>query len=499
MRQDREDATMRHHESEVERLAGRANRAITIGLILILVVVGGFLLVGVASFLFCCGVGTSFMGRQEPPVAQAQLPAHDAPVRARTYRLNGTVLIADPLTKTLSLNHEGIPGVLPAASNRFDVKDANCFNSIRQGMRVACTVEVDGQSYLITGVTSNEEVPPRKPDGLAPKGPVPQRKPDDPRLVKRLEGHGSLVNCVAFSPDGRLAVSGSGMGSFHSDNTVRVWDLGNGKELCRLEGHTDRVLCVAFSPDGSQVVSGSADKTISVWDIKAKKEVRRLDGHASEVLSVAFSADGKQVLSAGGFSVNGSHDATIRVWDAGKGQELRKLDCREKKHTFFFSQIAFAPDGKLALVQPYGTDELSKSIRAYNLENGNVERTFTGHTEVIRCVGLSPDGRHAISSGYDLSIRFWDVKTGEQLKRFPGPREKVICIAISPDNKRALSDHANGTVHLWDLETGQELLSMRHGQNHYVDARHNIVFSPDGKTALSAAQNQVLLWDVEVK
>jgi WD40 repeat protein len=255
---------------------------------------------------------------------------------------------------------------------------------------------------------------------------------------------------------------------------------------------------VAFSPDSSKVISGSADKTISLWDVKAKKELRRFDGHTSQVLSVSFSPDVKQILSCGGYSTNGLHDATIRVWDADTGEELRKLDLGEKKHTFF-SQIAFAPDAKLALVQPYGTDELSKSVRVYDLKNGHILQSLKGHSEVIRCIGISPDGCYAISSGYDLSIRFWDVKTGKQLKRFPGPREKVVCVAISPDNKRALSDHSNGIVYLWDLETGKELLSMRHGQNHYLDARHNIVFSPDGNKALSANHNQVLLWDVEVK
>jgi WD40 repeat protein len=349
------------------------------------------------------------------------------------------------------------------------------------------------------GDPSMQKEPPNLAEDIAPKKPFSQRKSDDPRLVKRLQGHGSVVNCVAFSPDGRLAVSGSGMGSFRSDNTVRVWDLATGKELCRLEGHTDRVLCVAFSPDGTKVASGSADKSISVWDVAAKKEVRRLDGHISAVLGVAFSADGKRILSAGGLCEMGLHDATIRVWDVARGEELRKLYCGEQKYTPFFSQIAFGPHDKLALVQPRGTDELSKSFWAYNLENGKIAQTFRGHSDAIRCIGLSPDGRYAISSGYDLSIRFWDVNTGEQLKRFPGPREKVLCVAISPDNKRALSDYANGVVRLWDLETGQELLSMHHGQNHYLDAIHNIAFSPDGKSALSAIYKDVLLWDVAIK
>ena len=40
-----------------------------------------------------------------------------------------------------------------------------------------------------------------------------------PALVSTLEGHVGPVSCVAVSPDGRIAVSGS------TDGTMRAWDL----------------------------------------------------------------------------------------------------------------------------------------------------------------------------------------------------------------------------------------------------------------------------------
>jgi WD40 repeat protein len=68
------------------------------------------------------------------------------------------------------------------------------------------------------------------------------------------------VFSVAFSPDGRRIVSGSG------DTTVRLWDADTGAAVSDpLTGHTDAVESVAFDPDGTRIVSAAADKTLRLW------------------------------------------------------------------------------------------------------------------------------------------------------------------------------------------------------------------------------------------
>jgi hypothetical protein len=93
------------------------------------------------------------------------------------------------------------------------------------------------------------------------------------RMLRTLDGHGAWVNAVAIGPTGRRVLTGSGGklagGEFRSgaDSTIRLWDVTDGKELRSLEGHGGSVTSVAFSADGRYALSGSLDKTVRLWDL----------------------------------------------------------------------------------------------------------------------------------------------------------------------------------------------------------------------------------------
>lgn len=48
---------------------------------------------------------------------------------------------------------------------------------------------------------------------------------------------------------------------------MRLWDVATGRELRRLEGHISKINAVAFSHDARFGISASDDNTILVWDL----------------------------------------------------------------------------------------------------------------------------------------------------------------------------------------------------------------------------------------
>jgi WD40 repeat protein len=101
---------------------------------------------------------------------------------------------------------------------------------------------------------------------------------DTGRLLRTLE-HEDTVHAVAFSPDGRRVLSGNARWVRGAEDDphygkiiLRLWDIDTGLLIRTFETpgdphpsyHSPNV-SVAFSPDGRIVISGAGDGTIKVW------------------------------------------------------------------------------------------------------------------------------------------------------------------------------------------------------------------------------------------
>jgi WD40 repeat protein len=116
---------------------------------------------------------------------------------------------------------------------------------------------------------------------------------------------------VAFSPDGRHLVTGSGAdASRQLRNLLQVWDLDtrtpDGEPMQGPEKTT--VFAVAFVSD-DRLVSGSSDGTVRVWDMKERRPIQDpLFRDQSPVYSLAVAQHNSWIAAGGGGGV-------VRVWD----------------------------------------------------------------------------------------------------------------------------------------------------------------------------------------
>jgi WD40 repeat protein/serine/threonine protein kinase len=305
----------------------------------------------------------------------------------------------------------------------------------------------------------------------APGGPAGSTE-----VVSRCEGHLDWVRAVAFSPDGRLALSGS------LDHSMRLWELMSGRELGRFEKHTGAVLAVAFSPNGRYAVSGGVDQTVHVWDVDSGWELRCLTGHAELVTSVVFLPDGRHVLSA-------SRDRTVRLWDVGGGRELGRL----VGHAGDVNTVAVSADGRLAVSG--GAD---RTLRVWDLATGRELRCLRSRQArdqgpVVTAAALAPDSQHVLAAGSDHALVLWDLEAGREVRRYAGHTDWVTSVALSPDGRRAVSGGQDRTLRLWEVATGQELRCFREHANWVT----SVAFSPDGRRALSGSGDRTIcLWEL---
>src|SRR5207248_2262766 len=109
-------------------------------------------------------------------------------------------------------------------------------------------------------------------------------------------------------------------------------------------------------------------------------------------------------------------------------------------------------------------------------------RRLKGHIGGVKAVGFTPDGAVlATAGGFDKTIFLWDMGTGKERATLKGHTEPIRSLTITADGKTVVSGDWKGTIKLWDVAAGKELWSF---QGH-VDWVTSLACTRHGETLVS--------------
>ncbi|KAG2737707.1 WD40 repeat-like protein [Suillus brevipes Sb2] len=299
-----------------------------------------------------------------------------------------------------------------------------------------------------------------------------------------LPGGQRIITCSA---DGSLRVwnvkSGKQIGEDWRVDNSEVWNVKSGKQIG--EDWSIEVWSIALSPDGKKVVSGGWDGAVRLWDIETCKVVTKWTGHTVGVECVRWSRDGRRVLS-------GSFDGTARQWEVESGETmpepLENILASIKTHEEVYA-VVYSPD--TTLIATGGLDEYS--IKILDAKTGKLVATLKGHTDTVRCLAWTKQGKTLISGSDDCSIRTWNTAKWQQAVVLDGHTNHVYGIAISPNDRILASVSQDKTARLWNLENGQPISS----PIQHADRVNCVSFSAGGKRlATGCMDNNAYIWDV---
>ncbi|KAK6535573.1 hypothetical protein TWF694_002028 [Orbilia ellipsospora] len=351
-------------------------------------------------------------------------------------------------------------------------------------------------------------------------------------LLRTLEDHSHAVISIAFAPgDGKTITSVSWYG------TIKLWETDTGALLQMLSKHEDSpaqegfprtendsedededeyeyehkeiIDVAAISPKNNTIIAlADRSNTIEIWNASTAALTQTFGRRGEQstkytfIKGMAFSPDGKILASV-------SSDNTIKLWDITTGILLQLY----KFHGRMRGRIAFSPDGRMLAVLLADTVKLRDITHINTVATGVSPTAPEEHTDCIRWITFSPDGKVFASSSNDTTIKLWGEK-GNLLRTLEGHDDAVGNIVFSPNAKMLASIADDQTIKLWNVATGallQILEDLDRQVNIYPYAssnifrsgsKHKLIFSHDGavlgvllECTRLRETSRALLWD----
>lgn len=157
-------------------------------------------------------------------------------------------------------------------------------------------------------------------------------------------------------------------------------------------------------------------------------------------------------------------------------------------HSDWVRCLAISPDGKTL-----ASGSFDKTIKLWQLPDGKLIDTLSRHSKGVFSVAITPDGQMA-SGSWDETIKLWQLDTGKLIDTLTGHSGSVRSIAIAPDGQTLISGSFDATIKLWSISRGKFIRSLTEEAGQV----YAIAVSPDGQILASGGEDGIItLWGVD--
>lgn len=280
-----------------------------------------------------------------------------------------------------------------------------------------------------------------------------------------LNATSSLINAMAFSPDGKILAAAS------DDSAIRLWDVPEQREIAQLASNLSPADGMTFSPNGHILAVVGYNNRIQLWNVAS---LRRL-GAPIRGDAIAFAPADDLVAAVSNANVT-------RLLNLASGHDVgRSLPGQA---------VAFSPNGKIM-----ATADNSGRVLLWHVATQTPAGPPINHVpQPVTQISFSPDGRvlaTASSAGSDGTVKLWNIASRREI----GPKLTGNTIAFSDDGSILASEISNG-IQLWDAASGQQIDTTLTGDMNSFGVS-SIASSPDGPIlATGEGTGPVRLWDL---